>query len=149
MNIKIIFNSLPFNPKPNNKCIYFRSGAIDCKETVEYHTEYRELEDFLTTWMQGYISGIDTALEQDFARNVDADYLYLSVINRCKSRPDEYMHEAVRWLYKSVMSKIKFLLALCLLMSAYAKAETWNCNFKDIGGKECTNFYRSERTILC
>lgn len=33
------------------------------------------------------------------------------------------------------MSKIKFLLALCLLMSAYAKAETWNCNFKDISGE--------------
>lgn len=75
------------------------AGAIDCKETVEYHTEYRELEDFLTSWMQGYISGIDTALEQDFARNVDADYLYLSVINRCKTRPDEYMHEAVEWVY--------------------------------------------------
>ena len=40
------------------------------------------------------------------------------------------------------MSKIKFLLALCLLMPAYAKAETWNCNFRDTNGENANLPYR-------
>ena len=43
------------------------------------------------------------------------------------------------------MSKIKFLLALCLLMPAYAKAETWNCIFNDISGEKVPIIYTEVR----
>ena len=43
------------------------------------------------------------------------------------------------------MSKIKFLLALCLLVPAYAKAETWNCIFNDISGEKVPIIYTEVR----
>lgn len=94
------------SPSKSEDLMYWGWGAGSCADVLkEIQNNDGKLgfidEIALSSWVQGYITGLNVADRRRIDSNTDIDGILFELIKRCKAEPMSEISDELDWIYKN------------------------------------------------